>query len=392
MKRIKRIHLSVACAFASILAASVAQAAEALDVYPVKGTVIQRLRAFDNPEGAIFSADGRHVFVSNSAELGMPDKGFHWTHKGGCISKLAVQADGSLKMINAKLITGLTGPLGMAVIPVSTRKFPKGTIFLIEAWAPLAEADGAEVKDPSVLDPKIIAFNADGKILGAIKLGEGSAAAAAAGVVATLGNALSFDRDGNLYAIDTGIAGGLFNPPIPTKGGGAYMFPVASLDALADGQSAPVHYVPVPDGGPDGIEVAPDGAIHLNTVGAVAGLKDPAEGGMYRLTKDDFKNGRLPAPFANGLGALDGLDFAGWVRLDTEIKNTNAVIVTPPFGRPALLGYDQDIKLAGPADIAVRKQADGSYLLVIPELSATSPNTGDNPVTVIRLPANFDRF
>jgi hypothetical protein len=29
---------------------------------------------------------------------------------------------------------------------------------------------------------------------------------------------------------------------------------------------------------------------------------------------------------------------------------------------------------------------------VIPELSATSPNNHDNPVTVIWLPANFDRF
>jgi hypothetical protein len=387
-----RIALSMLGVVTGLLMAAAVQGADPLEPYPVKGKVVQRLNAFDNPEGSIFSADGRFVFVSNSAELGMPDKGFHWTHKGGYISKLAVQPDGSLKMVNEKLITGLTGPLGMAVIPVSTRKFPKGTIFLIEAWAPLAEADGTEVKDPSVLDPKIIAFNADGKILGSIKMGEGSAAAAAAGVVATLGNALAFDREGNLYAIDTGIAGGLFNPPIATKGGGAYMFPLSSLDALADGQSAPVAYIPVPEGGPDGIEVAPDGAIHFNTVGAVAGLKDPAEGGMYRVTKEDFKSGRLPAPFATGLGALDGLDFAGSVRLDTEIKNTNSVVVTPPFGKPMILTYDQDIKLAGPADIAIRKQGDGSYLLIIPELAATSPNNHDNPVTVIRLPANFDRF
>jgi hypothetical protein len=33
--------------------------------------------------------------------------------------------------------------------------------------------------------------------------------------------------------------------------------------------------------------------------------------------------------------------------------------------------------------------ADGSYLLVVPELSATSPNNHDNPVTVIKLPAHF---
>jgi hypothetical protein len=68
------------------------------------------------------------------------------------------------------------------------------------------------------------------------------------------------------------------------------------------------------------------------------------------------------------------------------------VVVTPPYGTPMMLTYDQDIKLAGPADIAVRKMSDGSSLLVIPELSATSPNNHDNPVTVIRLAANFDRF
>jgi hypothetical protein len=110
------------------------------------------------------------------------------------------------------------------------------------------------------------------------------------------------------------------------------------------------------------------------------------------VTKSDFRNGNLPAPFTTGLGALDGLDFAGSVGLDTGIKNTNSVVVTPPFGVQMMLTYDQDIKLAAPADIAVRKMSDGSYLLVIPELAATSPNNHDNPVTVIRLPANFDRF
>ena len=75
---------------------------------------------------------------------------------------------------------------GVHVVPMGTAnafliespsKFPKGTVFVIEAWAPLAEADGTEVKDPSVLDPKIIAFTTDGEILGAIKMGAGSPAA-----------------------------------------------------------------------------------------------------------------------------------------------------------------------------------------------------------------------
>jgi hypothetical protein len=85
--------------------------------------------------------------------------------------------------------------------------------------------------------------------------------------------------------------------------------------------------------------------------------------------------------------------FAGTARLDTEIKNTNSVVVTPFWSDTSYqLTYDRDIKLNGPADIAVSKMSDGSYLLVIPELSATSPNNGDNPVAVVKLPAGFDRF
>lgn len=57
-----------------------------------------------------------------------------------------------------------------------------------------------------------------------------------------------------------------------------------------------------------------------------------------------------------------------------------------------MLALDQEQKLAGPADVAIRKMGDGSWLMVIPELSATSPNNNDNPVTVVKLPADFDRF
>jgi DNA-binding beta-propeller fold protein YncE len=219
------IGIRLAAVTLALVTVDWAQAANPLEAYPVKGQVIQRLHAFDNPEGTIFSADGRYVFVSNSADVGMPDKGLHWTHKAGYVSKLAVQADGTLKMLNEKLITGLTGPTGMAVSTVSTKKFPKDTLFLTQAWAPLAEANGTEIKNASVLDPGIIAFNADGKILGTIKLGAGSHAEAVTGVITTLGNALAFDKEGNLYATDTGVGGGLLTPPVATKGGGVYMFP-----------------------------------------------------------------------------------------------------------------------------------------------------------------------
>ncbi len=390
----KKISTALPFILATTLGVAVNSAyAQGVDPYPVKGQVLQVLEAFDNPEGAIFSADGKTVFISNSAELGMPDKGFHWTHKGGYISKLSVQSDGTLKIVKEKLITGLTGPLGMAVSTVATKKFPERHDFpWLKPGRPWPKPTARKSRIRLCSTRRSSHSMPTARILGSIKLGTDSPAGKVAGVAATLANALAFDKQGNLYLADTGIGGGLFSPALDTKGGGVYMFPLSSLDSLADGKDAPLSYIGVPEGGPDGIEVAPDGAIHFNTVGPAAGLKDPAEGGMYRLTKEDFAAGRLPEPFARGLGALDGLDFAGSVRLDTEIKATNTVVVTPPYGKPMTLVFDREKKLAGPADIAVSKQADGSYLLVIPELAATSPNNKNNPVTVVRLPAGFDKF
>jgi hypothetical protein len=46
--------------------------------------------------------------------------------------------------------------------------------------------------------------------------------------------------------------------------------------------------------------------------------------------------------------------------------------------------------LNGPADLAVRRSADGAQLVVIPELYARDATAGDDEVTVLALPAGFD--
>src|SRR5262245_50867249 len=251
--------------------------------HKVSGRLLQELKSFDNPEGAIFSDDGRFVLISNSAELGMPDKGFHWTEKAGFVSKLSVEADGTLKMVNPKLLSGLTAPLGMAVLPVATKKFPKGSIFLCTGGLPLADASGTEIKDPARLTSKIIVFNVDGRILGEVPWSAGSVLAKVTGAPATLPNAAAFDKQGNLYLADTGLAGATLEPKLEARPG-VVMIPHGAIDALASGQatSARIGFIPMP-GGPDGIEVSPlDGTIHVNTVGVAAGLPDTDKGGMWK--------------------------------------------------------------------------------------------------------------
>ena len=47
-------------------------------VHPSPAVILQVIKEFDNPEGAIFSADGSYVFISNSAEAGDLSEGFGW--------------------------------------------------------------------------------------------------------------------------------------------------------------------------------------------------------------------------------------------------------------------------------------------------------------------------
>ena len=101
-------------------AAGAASADIRADVHPAPAVILQVLKAFDNPEGAIFSADGDFLFVSNAAEIGDRSETFGWTEGEGYVSKLEVLPSGELRMVEEKLIDGLTGPLGMGVLPVAT--------------------------------------------------------------------------------------------------------------------------------------------------------------------------------------------------------------------------------------------------------------------------------
>jgi len=359
-------------------------------LYPVKGQLVQTLNSFDNPEGAIFSADGKSVFISNAAELGMPDRGLRWIEKGGYISKLSVQPDGTLQMVNEKLVAGYTTPLGMAVLPKATGTFPAGTIFAVTGGCFLAQADGTPITDRARHETRIIAFSEDGKVLGEIPMAAGSAFEKASKAPVAQPNALAFDAEGNLYVTDTGNGGSLLKPRLKARPG-VYRVPHESLDALAAGQqpTAPLAFIPIP-GGPDGIEVSPDDdSIHVNTVGAAAGVKDPAKGAMYRLTGYHFAKGKLPAPQMRGIGALDGLTFAAGKRLDTQVFPQNAILVTKPNEWPCRLAVEPAIEPTSMADIAAFTRADGSILLVIPDPSWLKPNDKQNPVYVVRLPARF---
>ncbi len=378
-------------ALAVASAAGAAGAQDQLSAHPVAANVLQVISAFDNPESAIFSADGAHVFIGNAAEIGDRAENFGWTEGEGYISKLAVTESGELEMVAERLIEGVTAPLGMAVLNVATGQFPAGTIFICIGAAPLVDSDGATVTDGARMRTGMMAFDVDGNVLGTIDMGSGSVFHELNGGPVALTNAAAFDDAGNLYVVDTEFGSAQFDPPFEGRGG-IWKIPHESLDALANGSEAPTAptFTAIP-GNPDGVEVSPiDGKIYVNTVGPVAGAPDPANGGVYAL---DDVDGTLPEPYDSGLGALDGLDFTdGGVMINTQIKGDVPVSMTVhcPGEKATQLAYSSEVELSGPADIALRQLDNGDHLLIVPELFARDATPGDDDVTVMVLPSGFD--
>ena len=359
-------------------------------VHSTPAVVKQVLKNFDNPEAAIFSHDGKYVFISNSAEIGDRGEGFSWTENEGYISKLSVNSNGTLTMVEEKLITGISSPLGMGVLPVSTGMFPAGTIFLCVGSAPIVDQEGKTITDRNRMRSKLLAFNTDGKILGEIDTGAGSVFEEITGNPIILINALGFDKDGNLFVADTAFGGAQFDPPWDGAGG-LWKISVDSLDALASGKKATKmpEFLPIP-GNPDGVEVSPiDSMVYVNTVGPVAGAPDPANGGIYAIS--DMKS--LPAPIDGNLGALDGLDFTTQgTMVNTQIRgDIPARLYVNCIGQEATtLALVPNTELSGPADIAIRQMDDGSYMIIVPELSARDNTPGDDDVTVLAVASSFD--
>ena len=81
--------------------------------------------------------------------------------------------------------------------------------------------------------------------------------------------------------------------------------------------------------------------------------------------------------------------------LNTQIRGDKPQVITVncPGAAATTLVLEPGGTMAdlnGPADIAVRRNADGAQLVVVPELFARDATAGDDDVTVLALPADFD--
>lgn len=344
--------------------------------------LLQTIAAFRRPESVAFSLDGRELYVGNcaSGKFGAQRDTFGFLRGAGAVSRLEVLPDGHAEMVDARLVQGLHSPLGLAVLPRATARYPRGTLLVNVGNALQVDAAGASITQRNELGTGIVFVDpASGQQLGFLSLGVGSPMAERIGHGFLLPNSLAFDGAGNLYVTDTAKGGERLVPPAPAHPGLLRV----SHDAIDDPTAGSVSFLAIA-GQPNGVGYFDqDDAIYVVTMGG-----DTPEGqAIYRLPSADFPTATLPEPLVSGVGTMDGIAFTPAGTILTTRFSGDVLVVRRGAARPWSLG--EKLRLAGPADHRLLALSDGSSLLAIPEQAPEEPGDWAQRVRLIRLPPGF---
>lgn len=352
---------------------------------------IQILSLFHRPESVAFSLDGKNLFVSNcGSDVFGPDLDFVGFVRGnGAISKLSVDASGYVSVDDLRFIEGLSGNVGIAVLPKATDLFPKGTLMVNHGIALQVHANGRPITGLGnqrtgvrFFDPK------NGRQLGELALGEGSKVAQILGHITLLPNSIAFDAAGNLYVTDTAKGGDRLKPK---TGGhpGLIRIEHGAIDALtrqdktkADEVFGQVSFTPVP-GVPNGVGYWADKqAICIVTMGG----QSPEGTAIYVIPEETFPCTTLPLPLKSDVGTADGIAFTPSGTIITS-RFSGDILAVPSRGEPFVV--QSAGSFAAPADHRLMVLDDGSCLLAIPDQDRKDPNPWKQNVKVVKLPKGF---
>jgi hypothetical protein len=328
----------------------------------------QTLAAFDRPESCSVSLDGRHVFVSNcaSGEYG-PEKNFALARGRGAISTLSLSGDGTLAMVNARFVEGITAPLGQSPLPVATGRFPRGALFVNTGFFMQTDEADEYIRESAKLGTGVSIFDAEsGAKIGFIPLGIGSAVAARAGTDFLIPNGLAFDAEGHLYIGETGGENTITEPNMTSKGG-VLRIDHAAIDALAGGEDHEgVRFVALP--GTNGVLVDAERRAIL----AVTCTGDRDADGIHRIALDDF--GSRPAErLIDGQDPLDAIVKLPSGRYICSAMTGHLVAVDVERKRAWNLTLPDGMALHGPSDIKLHVTPGGTVLLLVPEQESGNP-------------------
>lgn len=346
--------------------------------------VIQTLPIFNHPQSCAASADGKYLFVTNSGATVSSILGPSFQYYGGAISKLAIDADGRLKLINLKFVDNLHAPMGIAVLPKSTGKLPAGTLFVATGTTSGLDAKGEHITDIRKFNPGVSIYDPEnGKLLGFIAMGDNHAVAKSLRHVVLAPTGLCFDQDGNLYVADSSNTGNDLDPVVLPRPGllrinnqdiESYAADKVTANDVAfyyeRHQPFAVFYSGIDDG------------LYWSTLVTDSAQRTP--GDIYRTVRADFSRSVGQNVLGDAGGALLGVTITPSGNLIASQANGQLIYIGKRV--QAEVEFTENGSFATPADIKMIKSYKGFNILYVLEQEPNSVESWKQRLRVVLLP------
>jgi hypothetical protein len=338
---------------------------------------VQTITGFNHPAACTLSLDGKYLFVSNSAATlnGM-------AYSQGAISKLEILPDGRLKMLNPTFVDHLHAPMGLAVLPKATAKYPAGSLFVSMGMSNACDERGDRITEIKKFNIGVGIFDPDkGNFIGFIPMGPERALSKVLNHPVLAPSGLCFDNDATLYVADAGNTGRELDPQVVGQPG-IIGIRHAGIDALTENQvkgdpmfllvrhiPATVYYSKIDDG------------LYWTT------RDDTPAAGVYRTEKKMFPQTTMVQNVVGDLGALMGVAITpkGTLiasRLDGDLSFMTKKVLDQ-------VSFNESGSFSSPGDFRMVTHPAGYNLLYIPEQEPNAPDPWKQRLRVIVLPSQF---
>lgn len=340
----------------------------------------QTVEGFDNPVSCAFSLGGNALYVVNSAR-----GEYGWIGGRGAVSKMDVASDGTLDLVEPKFVTNLTGPMGIAVLPIDTERFKAGTLFVSQGGAWSVDRSGNLIRNSFDLETGVFALDPEtGRIIGKLLMGPRSPFATSLGHGVVNPLSVTFDPRGNLYLCDGGSGGRNLDPPIEGRGG-IISIPVSSLDEAAAGK-------PVPGLGFLEVSHSPSSVFWDSANDALMATTGdgmgPLGGAVFRLPRGDFSDRGQIETVGQNLTSVSGAFILPNGKVITTVNSGEIREVRSPK-KWRKVHLKPELYLVTPGTMATKQLADGNTLVVMPEQSGGGIADWRQQIQVLIFPSNF---
>ncbi len=345
--------------------------------------LIQSIERFNTPSSCVFSLDGKSLFVANGSR-GRDG----WRLNKGAISKLSVSSEGNLKVTELRFVDDLTGPVGMAVLPVDTGDFKRGSIFVAQGGVWAEDRFGNYIKNSEPLKTGLVVFDPEnGYLLGRILMGEGSHVAKLLGHPVLSPTGVAFDSEGNLYLSDGGTGGGNLEPVVKGKSGVLKIKRAALLMLASGAADSRIEFLKLP-GTP--LNLTWD-RVNRDLLIATGGRREFSKGVVLRLANGDFSGSGKMQTIGKKLPSMRSI----------VVTNQGTILVSQTEGKIVgikgkgrrskfrELNFSDEEGFFGPGSLGFYGLPNGSAFLVVPEKAGGGVASWRQRIRIFKLPKNL---